>query len=115
MKNRYGFISNSSSTSFVCVSTVENHQKACVGLTPDELKIINAVVTIKRFGTQEVAIFDYQQSGGYYDFGSKSKELEGLIHDQSGLVLDDIKGVLWKYQEAIKKDKDAIYASEYNY
>jgi hypothetical protein len=62
MKTRNGFVSNSSTSSFIIVTTKEAHEKAISQLVPWELKVVEEMMSEGKLGNQEV-YYGYNYSG----------------------------------------------------
>lgn len=107
MKIRLGFVSNSSSSSFVIVTTKENHDKAMKELSAKEKKYVQAVLNEasekKKLGAVEVIMISTRSS----DYGTieqvrENQDLPVLAEDE-----DDPLYEYWdKYLELVQKDED---------
>lgn len=65
MKVRSGFVSNSNTSSFIVVTTKEEHEKVMAQLVPWERKVVKAIMTEGKVGPQEVYYgFDFSNCGG---------------------------------------------------
>jgi hypothetical protein len=128
MKIRTGFVSNSSSSSFVMLATVENHEKALESLNDLQRAIINAMSHCfkkhKIFG-QDLIMLNYM-AGEYsslpenlfqqlaekypaelYDNGEASLEYD---EDERYLNWETIWEAVDKYQTEVEKDKDNYWS-----
>jgi len=123
MKIRNGFVSNSSSSSFVLVSTKESYDKAIKKLNKEAAETIKNAVSFDKIGTQEVAVIAYHQCDGeYYAYGvdnkdasfpskHKSPEFPKCEDDDMYEYSEKISGILSDYEQQIKANKGCISIS----
>jgi hypothetical protein len=78
MKVRNGFVSNSSSSSFVITTTLENHKRALKKLSPYVIAVIEALggEEKKAFGVDLITFSTYSDNGGGSTFDSLEVEYE---------------------------------------
>ena len=112
MKIRNGFVSNSSSSSFIFITTLKEHEKAVQKTLPDDthgfLSIIFDCVKTQEFNGEEIIIVtgsscDYECCGGLcsYDLELHREESEELYECWNRLV-----DPIWDtYLSHIPKDK----------
>jgi len=123
MKIRNGFVSNSSSSSFVVMTTMENHEKAMKKLHPYIQDVVNEVIGKTKFMGRECVYFgelsiqDY--SGVWEDFdntldgkwGSEDELEEGELIRPKGQWDNEMRGreavELW--QKAINECPEAVF------
>jgi len=78
MKTRHGFVSNSSSSSFVLVATREDHDQAIKTLDKKAAEVINASVAFKKIGDQEIALLfhtDHNEGICVHNWDNVDKEV----------------------------------------
>lgn len=101
MKIRQGFVSNSSSSSFVIMTTKENHDKIMEKLTPFEKAVVEALgVTEEKFNGVDVVLSGYMNimdSGGPWDY----LDVDGNDENKDF----DLGEAYGKYCKEIEKDK----------
>lgn len=81
MKTRLGFISNSSSSSFVIVLTDDAFEKALLSLNDNDAKIIKCIVKSKTLFGQKVKVLkEFSDAGGFSAiWGYDDKNVEKVI------------------------------------
>ena len=118
MKVRSGFVSNSSSSSFVCIATRESHEKAMAKLNEKDRQLVEQCVSFKKFGNEElalVAVYSSNEgasshSGDFTHCDARAADLSDYdIRDEQEdeewtIPLDD---ALNRYRVIIDKDKKA--------
>lgn len=103
MKRRLGFVSNSSSSSFVLVTTQEAHQKALAKLTKFEAAVIGDVTLEQKFLGRSVMVYHELETpgGGWYDDYDLS-EFEDL-YDGEDIDEEYVPEIVEKYKEILKE------------
>ena len=111
MKTRNGFVSNSSSSSFIIISTLKSHNKALKKLNNKQKKLIEKSIAIKKLGSEDIcmlAIFSSDDGAstdsGWFDDVTLDKVPDGFGKDSYtfGDVVD-------AYSETLKEEnKDTI-------
>lgn len=61
MKSRQGFVSNSSTSSFIIVATKKDHEQAIAGLDKETAKVISKAVSFKKLGTEELVFLSWTE------------------------------------------------------
>jgi hypothetical protein len=105
MKIRSGFVSNSSSSSFVLVTSVENHERAMSELNEKEQKFINAMMFPGGvvFG-RKVMVGEEISSENWYTLSEVAREIG--MEDE-----DDASWETWeKYQKLLKEKKEEVFS-----
>ena len=65
MKTRNGFVSNSSTSSFIVVTTKADHEQALKKLSPEAAEVVSSSVAHKRTGEEDlVFLFRTEHNGG---------------------------------------------------
>jgi hypothetical protein len=84
MKVRNGFVSNSSSNSFVIITTKENHEKTLSNLHPFAAAVIRAIVSQKdhKFGKDLVYIGTLDTPSGSVTFDDLDIDFDGEKPDR---------------------------------
>ena len=111
MKIRNGFVSNSSSSSFLLMTTLENHNKTLEKLSKYEKAVMQQIINTRRFLGKEVAyVGDLSPMDESYLFGYFS-----LKNYEEGSDPEAEKNgpaeALYNYEEELKKisDKDEVF------
>jgi len=128
MKTRNGFVSNSSSSSFVIVTSKENHERAMKALHPYVQDVVNQVIKYEKFLGQDVVYFGDLSVQGYGPI-TMGDEFDDTIDGKWDSELDDDdenKGkqkrpdgeygdlmtgydAVEKWQEELRKEKDKVF------
>ena len=109
MKVRSGFVSNSSSSSFILITSVENHKKALEQLTGYERAIANVMVKEREeelFGTKVVVAEEYsgEWSSIYEGVELDEKWLKHERSEEGGTEYPEIRSEAWhEYKRIIEK------------
>jgi hypothetical protein len=93
MKIRMGFVSNSSSSSFIIATTKENHETALSQMTEREQEIINELTGEEKF-LGKILKYYGEVIGRDEDYEYDNKKEEALD----------------KWKELIKKNEDAVFS-----
>ena len=117
MKVRIGFVSNSSSSSYVIITSVENHKKVLESFTGDDklaLQLwLDAVTNSKKvtlFGTEVMVVSWLDGNDGDYitDHIERNKDWKKFAKD-----VDDPWDVLWvvkhEYIKLLRQDKNNTF------
>lgn len=114
MKVRTGFVSNSSSSSFLLITTIENHRKACTRLTREEIAVVNAAVAVQQLGPVSIAVLNYRNSDGYYIFHSgvdyEKQKQEGVLLNADGQLVPGAFKTINTYTSQVMQDKSAVFS-----
>lgn len=128
MKTRNGLVSNSSSSSFLCILPVSLHDqilkemKAEGTITDIGIKLINGMVTrVRKFGMDMVTTSSHQDNGGNC-WPDVSDETYRILSDEEREALedscDDIPTLYYNYQESVtamsKKNPDQVYVDDWS-
>lgn len=127
MKTRLGFVSNSSSSSFVMLTSKENHEKVLATFTPEERELLAIFFKFTLedsgvlFGIPIVTMTYLSGNAGDYLYDNirgceEFKALAKKAVEESGkngsrYLMDDIWAVANRYEEACQEDKGAAFAS----
>lgn len=103
MKIRNGFVSNSSSSSFVLMTSVENHERAMSELNEKEQKFISAMMFPGGvvFG-RKVMVGEDISSENWYTLS----EVAGQI----GMEDEDYYETWEKYQKLLKEKREEVFS-----
>jgi hypothetical protein len=126
LKKRFGFVSNSSSSSFVLITTMANHKRALEALPENERKFIESlfegdeavISTEKKFG-QDLVIFSKADVHGEssLDLGDYDIELPKVDVEVEGEIEEDSYkwDVIYSWQGEVKKNKEETIIREENF
>ena len=98
MKTRQGFVSNSSSSSFVLLTTEENHQKILKSFTEEQQVALNEIMKTVKLGNIELRIFQQLDVQGYNnpEFDIETRDLldhyKEKIQESNVCYSNDIDG-----------------------
>ena len=108
MKVRQGFVSNSSSSSFVFATTVENHERALNTFMGDEKKFLENFPFGKQkgFGQDVITISDLMENGGY---GNLYYNVNDAVKKAGLSNSDDWHEVLENYQKKANEQPDNVF------
>jgi beta-galactosidase GanA len=113
MKTRIGFVSNSSSSSFVVITTKSSHEKALSQLKAsskfkDAVEIINRWSVSKTIGKEELILTaGHRYEDGLYSYSHEFTGLETKREDVSYEdydEIDNVSSVLYEYEKIIIQD-----------
>ena len=114
MKVRNGFVSNSSSSSFILVTSKENHETALGGLAPDEQTFIKAIKSkqFSLFGKDAVSIRHYK-SDDYSDLSEVPLPptlLPDGVEDDGDWESWEARERIWnKYLDLVKQNEKETF------
>ena len=109
MKIRSGFVSNSSSSSFLLMTTKENHEKAFEQLSPYEKAVIKAIVCYGSFLEKKVAYIgdlcpmDYSYTFESIDLKEYKKGSDEAEEDGEREAFD-------KYKNLVNENKKEVFS-----
>jgi len=83
MKIRSGFVSNSSSSSFLMVVSQDTHDKVCANMSETEKKVVDMMTSEENFGQMKVRVFSEASDMS----GNKSNE--DMIYDAQSMVEEE--------------------------
>lgn len=120
MKIRQGFVSNSSASSFVIMTTKENHEKVLADFHPTIQNYLNAIVQEAEFLNRKIVyLADYEDMGGYSNTDWREVDFEGRekvvdeeeFYDENGdevernddvISSDMMSDAKYKYKQKVK-------------
>ena len=110
MKTRTGFVSNSSSSSFVVVATEDAHNKALAKLSKEQQEIVLQATAFKKFGDQRMALLSghFENEGGYcysqyFSNITTKDEAKGICDEDIRSTEEDNDDYSLPFTEAIEK------------
>lgn len=106
MKFRTSFVSNSSSSSFVLITTRENHDKAFASLSAEDQKALKDIFSFtKCFGNDVAISAEVGDQGGSY--------ISGVDMDDENASDPGLREARYeafeKYQKAVGHDPDKVF------
>ena len=123
MKIRNGFVSNSSSSSFLLITTIENHNHVMGQLTNYERAVIIAIMKTTEnskqslFGREVVCLEEFSGES-YYTIGELvlEKKWEEFEEKECPDYPEDIRNNAWeKYQELVKEYPGEVFIRKFNF
>lgn len=114
MKIRMGFVSNSSSSSFVVLTTKENHERVLAKMSEQQRGIIEQMISKTKFLGKEMVYLGGLGYDGAYDFteniditcDGKFPEQENDDDDETETCPSEIA---YKWQEMVNENKEETF------
>jgi hypothetical protein len=112
MKTRLGFVSNSSSSSYVIVTTKKAHEAAIKQMDPDKAETMQKAVAFKKMGNEEMVFVlwhEYNEGLFVYEWqnADKQKTLSSIDYEDDGL--DESygywTGIFYDYKKHLPPDQ----------
>jgi len=101
MKIRNGFVSNSSSSSFIIATTIQNHQKVMDQLNEIEKSVVNAIMNQKsKFCGFDLIVGECVSSEDFYTLCELNIDIEE----------DKIYSIWDKYKVMVNKNKEEVFS-----
>lgn len=125
MKTRQGFVSNSSTSSFILVTTKKAHDKAIKELSPEAAEFIKQSVAFKTFGKTTIACLswtEYDEGLSVHDWVHADKvhkntpyinygEEMGNDDKEEYDVYERYTGFMFQYSQLVERDKGAVLSN----
>jgi hypothetical protein len=123
MKIRNGFVSNSSSSSFIIIIPSENFKEITSKMESIEAKIIEDIASNEKVIGVDAKVVKYVAGNDCsltphdltYELQLElEKELGGIIEDDPYIFYEAIDDAIYKYGEIVKKHEKGYYHEERN-
>jgi len=111
MKIRKGFVSNSSSSSFVLVTTKENHEKALETLNEVEREIIGILTGEEKVFGKVCVVFDELTVHGDSSNDLENLEIPEALREKCEDLYDAFFDAEEKWKSEVRKDKENCWVS----
>jgi len=115
MKIRTGFVSNSSSSSFLVIATLNNHSRAIAVLNELQQNVINKIMRGDIvFGQQMMVGETYYTHGGEGTFGDMVRDLvDSCVEELDCDDFYELAYAAWdEYLGELKKNPNEIFTSD---
>lgn len=114
MKIRIGFVSNSSSSSYICMTSKENHEKVLATFTEadrDAFEVFaKAALTEQVFLGVPIVVANYTSGEWFYEtLRENVKEYVEKHPDRADDPMEDVYAVIELWKTGIRKDKDNTF------
>lgn len=113
MKTRFGFVSNSSTTTFVILATKENHEATLARLSEENRAAVELLdfSDAHKFGMDCVNLNYARGERGYSPFDWPNAETKAFLAKYGKVARDIFHEGVDTYMDEIQKDKDNCFFS----
>lgn len=118
MKIRRGFVSNSSSSSFVLIVAKEGHDEAINKMPSKQTDIVEKIANHQTIGSQELVLISTQTfDGEIYRGPWEPKDSVSMIGslNNSPEEYEDYSEAMWVYRELLEKNKADFTCTHFNW
>ena len=109
MKIRMGFVSNSSSSSFVIITTKENHERVLSAMTEQQREVIGQIVVSKKFLDRDIVYLGGISGGDGYPYDNIDITCGGKFIEHNDDEDFGAAEIIDEWESEVKKNKSETF------